>query len=63
VFVINHIGHLHRNTDILNTSNVNEADISRLLGSMFKALDSADITSGEASTSIAGKAAKEKLIK
>lgn len=63
VFIIIHIGHLLRNTDILNTSNVNEADISKPLGSMLKVLDSADIISGETSTSIAGKAAKEKLIK
>ncbi|KAG0612718.1 hypothetical protein M758_6G047700 [Ceratodon purpureus] len=48
---------------ILNTSNANEADISRLLGSMFKALDGVDTTSGEASTSTAGKVAKDELIK
>jgi len=50
------------NTDILNTSNVNDSDVSRLLGSMFNALDIADTAFGEASTSTSGNTVKEKLI-
>lgn len=46
---------------ILNTSNVNDSDFSRLLGSMFNALDIADTAFREASTSTSGNIVKEKL--